>query len=259
MSRKQLPPFDKYEFYQKAVQSPQTDVEFFYKTYKKLRGRAPRSLREDFCGTFLNLCHWVRYKPGLTGMGVDLDGEPLAWGYEHNLIDLKPEQVDRLRIIQGNVLSVHRPQVDLITALNFSYFAFHDRRQLKEYFRECREALKNRGVLMVDCFGGAECQAPITDKTRRRGFLYYWDQASYDPIGNRAKFHIHFKRDGEKIRKRVFTYDWRMWTIPEIREIMTLAGFRKTLVYWEGDDGVFRRAKMGEPCAAWIAYVVGLK
>ncbi len=259
MGRKQKQEFDKYAIYQKAVQSPDVDVRFFNRLYKKLRGKEPRSLREDFCGTFANLCEWVKLGPKHRGMGVDLDPEPIEYGILNNMSALTDDQAKRLKIVVGDVQHVHRPAVDIVTALNFSYFLFHDRKQLREYFRECREALKPNGILMVDCFGGKDCQAPIVDKTRKRGFWYFWEQSSFDPISNRAKFHIHFKRDGEKIRRDVFTYDWRMWTLPEIQEIMLAAGFRKTLVYWEGDDGVFRQAKIGESCDAWIAYVVGLK
>ena len=259
MGRRKSKDFDKYAIYQRAVQSPEVDAKFFFKLFKKLRGREPRALREDFCGTFANLCEWVKLGPRQRGMGVDLDPEPLEYGRFHNMSKLTDDQASRLRIVQGDVQHVHRPQVDVVTALNFSYFLFHDRKQLREYFRECREALKPNGMLLVDCFGGSDCQGPIVDKTRKRKFWYYWEQSSFAPITNRAKFHIHFKRDGERLRRDVFTYDWRMWTLPEIQEIMKAAGFRKTLVYWEGDDGVFRPATTGEPCAAWIAYVIGLK
>ncbi len=65
--------------------------------------------------------------------------------------------------------------------------------------------------------------------------------------------------------EQVFTYDWRMWSIPEIRDIMHEVGFRKTHVYWEGTakdgsgDGNFTRVDHGEACQSWIAYVVGEK
>ena len=67
--------------------------------------------------------------------------------------------------------------------------------------------------------------------------------------------------DGTKLRK-AFTYDWRLWTIPEIRECLADAGFRRSHVYWEGTDhatgegdGTFRRTTVGEACGGWIAYI----
>ena len=75
----------------------------------------------------------------------------------------------------------------------------------------------------------------------------------------------NLKRKGEKKRERVFSYDWRMWTIPELKEIMEDAGFKKVHVYWEGSDedgdgdGEFTRVTQGEECESWVAYVVGEK
>ena len=76
---------------------------------------------------------------------------------------------------------------------------------------------------------------------------------------------IHFElEDGTTIRK-AFSYDWRLWTIPEIRELMVEAGFEETDVYVEGwdededdSDGVFRKRKQFENQSGWVAYVVGV-
>ena len=74
------------------------------------------------------------------------------------------------------------------------------------------------------------------EKTKLDGFTYIWDQAEFEPVTSRIVCHIHFKfPDGSKI-KRAFTYDWRLWTLPEFREILTEAGFAKVRVYWEGTD-----------------------
>ena len=67
-------------------------------------------------------------------------------------------------------------------------------------------------------------------------FTYVWDQHSYDPITGSAvcKIHFHFP-DGSKIRD-AFTYHWRLWTLPELRELLAEAGFARSTVYWEGTD-----------------------
>ena len=50
------------------------------------------------------------------------------------------------------------------------------------------------------------------------------------------KCNIHFKfPDGSKI-KRAFSYTWRLWTAPELRDMLLDAGFRNVTVYWEGED-----------------------
>ena len=97
-------------------------------------------------------------------------------------------------------------------------------------------------------------------------FTYVWDQAKFDPISSHMTCHIHFHfDDGSKMRK-AFSYDWRMWTLPEIRELLEEAGFKKSTVYWEGTDeeeeegnGEFTAAEEGEADPAWIAYIVAEK
>jgi hypothetical protein len=99
-------------------------------------------------------------------------------------------------------------------------------------------------------------------ETRRvkGGFTYIWDQAVFNPIDHHSLNHIHFRfPDGSKMNK-AFTYDWRLWTLPEVRELLSEAGFKNVTIYWEGDgdgdgDGVFRPKKVVDNQAAWIAYV----
>ena len=82
-------------------------------------------------------------------------------------------------------------------------------------------------------------------------------------LNNRARFYIHFKTPGGQKNMRAFSYDWRMWTIPELRDLMIDAGFRDVLVYWEGTaadgsgNGKYHRRKTGDSSQAWIAYIVG--
>src|SRR5262245_17794441 len=73
---------DKYDLYQRSVQSPECDVEFFTRTFKTYYGSIPLILREDFCGAAAVCCEWVRTRKDRQAIGVDLDSEPLGWG-EH--------------------------------------------------------------------------------------------------------------------------------------------------------------------------------
>ena len=46
---------------------------------------------------------------------------------------------------------------------------------------------------------------------------------SPNPITHATTCHIHFKfPDGSKLKK-AFTYEWRLWTAPEIRELLLVA------------------------------------
>ena len=42
---------DLLELYENSVMAPEDDCAFFDELYRKLRGRKPEVLREDFCGT----------------------------------------------------------------------------------------------------------------------------------------------------------------------------------------------------------------
>lgn len=258
--------FDKYDLYTKAVQSPETDVEFVESTYSELRaGKKPESLREDFCGTFALSCEWIKMKKQHKAFGVDLDPEPMSYGKLNHFQNLTNEQRQRLNLIEGDVLEIELPKVDVAMAVNFSYFLFKKRELLKKYFKRVHDSLKEKGIFIIDVFGGSQCHDEIEDKIVHKGFTYYWDQTGFDPVTNEGVFHIHFKLGHGKKIERVFTYDWRLWTIPELRDILEEVGFSKTHVYWEGTNskgggnGVFTRTEKGEPCLSWIAYIVSEK
>lgn len=256
--------FDKYELYSKAVQSAENDVVFIRNTYKELKKKAPRIFREDFCGTFALSTEWIKLDPKHQAIGVDLDPEPIAYGKANYLSKLRPEQQKRMKVIEGNVMDPSLEKADIIAAMNFSYFCFKQRWMLKNYFANAFKTLSKDGIFLVDVFGGSQCYDAIEDRMKHKDFTYYWDQTNFDPVTNEAVFHIHFRVGGKKI-EQVFTYDWRLWSISEIREIMHEVGFAKSHVYWEGTakdgsgDGNFTRVDHGESCESWIAYVVAEK
>jgi SAM-dependent methyltransferase len=255
---------DRHWLYEQAVQCPEADVQFFDRVFRKRHQRVPTSLREDFCGTAALCAEWVRTRPENTAIGIDLDPSTLEWGRVHNVEPLG-SRARRVQLIEADVLSVRRPQVDLIAAMNFSYFTFKTRDLLRDYFRRSRSVLADGGALFLDIFGGWEGQALVQEEKEFDGFNYYWDQHSFDPISNETIFYIHFVLDDGKELQRAFKYDWRMWSIPEVRELLAEAGFESSKVYWEGTDsdgdgnGVFRVAKHAESCPGWIAYIVAWK
>jgi hypothetical protein len=257
--------FDKYRAYSEAVQSPSLDARFLQRVYSEIRGQKPVVLREDFCGTFTVCCEWVKIDSAKEAVGVDLNPAPLAYGKKHYLDGLEGHARKRIRLYKNDVLSQHTSRADIICALNFSYFVFHSRERLLRYFTLSKKRLRSNGLCIVDVFGGAECAGPSTEVRRLPGMKYEFEQEDFDPITYRSKFHIHFAPAGQRVRRRVFTYDWRMWTIPELRDVMKEAGFRDIIVYWEGTgrdgrgSGRFYRRERGESCSIWIAYVVGVK
>jgi len=254
---------DKYVLYQQSVQVPESDVRFMRRVYKKTWGRRPHTLREDFCGTAALCCAWVADHPENLAWGVDLDPEPLAWGREHNLAALAKKQAGRVKLIEGDVRDVSHEKVDLTVAFNFSYYLFKEREELLRYFRHVRTTLQAEGLFVMDVFGGWEAHQVMQEETDHGDFVYCWDQADYDPIAMELRCHIHFEfPDGSRMKK-AFTYDWRLWSIREIRELLEEAGFSKSEVYWEGTDtdtwegnGIYTLCKRAEDDPAFVAYLV---
>lgn len=255
---------DKFVLYQMAVQAPETDTAFMARHFEKHVGRPARSFREDFCGTAGLSCHWVRRHEDNTAIGVDLDGPTLAWGKAHNVASLlDDESRQRLTLLQADVLDVRRPKVDLLCALNFSYYIFKTRELMLRYFRNCRSSLRDDGMLFLDLWGGSDTQTEMRDRRRiGRGATYIWDQFKFEPLSYDSICKIHFEFDDGTKLKNAFVYDWRMWTAPELRELITEAGFKKYHFLWEGTtkqgagNGVYRKVEKGDADRSWIAYLI---
>lgn len=262
--------------YTAAVQSVETDLDFMQRVYRKERGgQRFRRLREDFCGTAALACEWVRRNPKNWAWGVDLDRATLDWGQTHYVPRLG-RAARRLRFLCSDVLEVREPKVDVVVAQNFSYSVFKQREQLQQYFRRVRRSLLPGGMFFLDAFGGTESIIAISetrriavstalDGSRVSAFTYVWEQARFNPIDHHIVCHIHFKLGGGIKLNRAFTYDWRLWTLPELRELLLDSGFEAAEVYVEGwdekeedTDGIYRRRTRFENDAGWVAYVIGL-
>ena len=220
---------DIHELYEEAVQSPEDDIIFFRLTFLELRGRHPLVMKEDFCGTSLICCEWVELSPEHKAVGVDLDKDTLQWGATHNIKKLAPEAAQRVMLINDDVLNVRDPKVDFICALNYSFFVFKTRALMRQYFEAAYASLVDDGIFFAELFGGSETMCVQKDEPREfDSFTYEWEQAAFNPATHDMTCHINFYfPDGSKIAP-AFTYDWRFWTPPEIKELMLEAGFRET-------------------------------
>ena len=254
--------FDKYFYYKQSVQSPEEDIRFFKKIYTRLFKRAPKIFREDFCGTFYVGYHWIKAHPQNQAIVIDSDKKPIEYGKKHHLSKLTPSQQSRLKILNKNVLDKGLPKAEIISVNNFSYFVFKQRATLLKYFKNIKKSLLEQGVFIIDIVGGPDCEGSSKEKVEHKGFNYYWEQKNFNPINNTALFYIHFKRKGEKKREKAFIYHWRLWSLPELKDILEEAGFSKVDVYWEQSDkkgegtGVFKKSLKGSICDTWIAYIV---
>ena len=261
-------PNDPHVLYQRAVQCPESEIDFVDATFRRIRGRRAMRLREDFCGTAFTSCEWILRRKSNTAVGLDVHAATLRWAERYNLAALIEEQRARVSLLKRNVLhpGPGTGAMDVVLAMNFSWWVFKERRVLLDYFKSVRGSLVSDGVFFMDIYGGWESIKELREKRRiggrRRGFTYIWDQDMVDPVNNHTLCHIDFKLANGRLIRRAFTYDWRIWTIPETRELLEEAGFKRVTVYWEGDDGkgggngVFKPAKVGECCHTFIAYIV---
>ena len=262
---------DKHILYEQSVQSVDSNLEFMTQTFREYTGRELQSLTEDFCGTACLSCAWVESGDERVALGIDLDPEPLAWCRENHIPSLSAPE--RLTLVEGNVLDAREQKVDLIAAFNFSYFIFYDRDSLRRYFEVARTGLKEDGMLMLDVFGGTttfdvaleeQYVEPFKryDGVKYGGYFYQWEQAEFNVITNRIKCHIHFGFEDDSSMKEAFTYEWRMWTVPEITEVLREAGFETTDVFihgWDEDgdaDDDFQKREVYDNEAGWIGFIV---
>jgi SAM-dependent methyltransferase len=267
---------DRHALYEAAVQSVDYDLDHVERLFRRLRKRPARMLREDFCGTAGLACGWVQRDPGNVAYGVDLDPEPLGWARAHRLAHMNAGK-DRVTLVQGDVLHARVPKVDVTMAYNFSYWVFHTRPALLAYFRAAHEGLKRDGLLMLEMFGGTEAMIELVESRRIAGrsgpdgvplpaFRYVWEQERFDPVTHGLRCAIHFRLAGGREIRHAFRYDWRLWTLPEVRELLLEAGFKDALVYTQGWDdaageldGIYRRRTSFTNQESWLAIVVGVK
>lgn len=255
---------DRFTLYEAAVQDPARMVRFV----RAVHGGEPQVLREDFCGPG-GLCRaWVRLVNRGKAIAVDFDQEPLSRA-----------RAAGVSLVCANVLDANQ-RADVIAALNFPIGYWHTRAALVKYFVLSRARLKRGGVLLCDMFGGSGAFAVRTQRVRvplpptsgtRGEFLYVWRQIENDPRSGRVRCAIDFCIGEKDWIRNAFTYDWRLWSLPELREAMTEAGFSSVEFHdtmgdaVDQDGNLYVRAMDDRDAAAmlaqrdWVVYAIGRK
>lgn len=233
---------DRDDCYELCVQSPRDLVPFL----RAVHGNCPVTLREDFCGTAALSRHW----PGRS-VAIDSDAAVITEAQRRGAgpnVELRCADC---------ITAVDADPADIIFVGNFSIGYIHDRRTLLNYLASSRSRLRSGGIFVCDTYGGASVfKAGSVERshTARDGTTvkYLWRQDHADPLTNRVRTSLHFRviREGEVIADHpdAFTYDWRLWSIAELREAMAEAGFAATEVYARIDlaqDG--RPHAVGDP------------
>ncbi|KAJ8499209.1 hypothetical protein OPV22_009761 [Ensete ventricosum] len=268
----------KFHLYQLSVQSPKGDISYMQKFFLMyVGGRSPLHLQEDFCGTALLSCEWLRSDPRRTAIGVDLDLEALNWCLENNLNKVGGDGCSRFSLLHGNVLRPQEaclvkhqvedlvkdvalcdkngaseavttnerddsevqgcftyasmkfdalPNRDIVCAFNYSCCCLQKRKDLVLYFKHAFNALsKKGGIFVMDLYGGVSSECKLRLRRRFSNFTYVWEQAEFDIINRRTKISLHFHLGKRRIIRHAFSYDWRLWSLPEIKDCLEEAGF----------------------------------
>ncbi|CBI28342.3 unnamed protein product, partial [Vitis vinifera] len=301
----------KFLLYQQSVQSPKGDISYLQKFFLMyVGGRVPLHLQEDFCGTALLSTEWLRSDPRRTAVGLDLDVEALDWCMENNVNKIGADGYSRLSLFHGNVLQplesklvksqlsdiirnftledsiadsgtiIKRnfglPARDIVCAFNYSCCCLHKRGELVLYFKHVLDVLsKKGGIFVMDLYGGTSSECKLRLQRRFPNFTYYWEQAEFDIIQRKTRIslHFHLQKQQRKLR-HAFSYSWRLWSLPEIKDCLEEAGFhsvhfwirqmpdteenRSTEGFGIGQDVKYEEVASFQQQDAWNAYIVGV-
>lgn len=258
IAKRSAPLRDKHDLYELAAQSPARLAAF-------LRGLHPRRrggliLGEDFCGSGAIARAWAAFGSGFAAVGVDKDASALRALASRCEGDVR----SRITLRKADVLRARNP-ADVIAALNFPLGYFWEREGLLAYLAHARARLRAKGVFVADTYGGRDAfSIGRYSRALPGGVRYEWEQRRADPATARVFNAMHF-REGGRWRRDVFTYHWRLWSIPELRDAMTEVGFRSVEIHEApGDaaaaDGLVLSTPLapGEPIEEnYVVYVVG--
>ncbi|GLT63859.1 hypothetical protein SLA2020_363910 [Shorea laevis] len=168
------------------------------------------------------------------------------------------------------------PARDIVCAFNYSCCCLHKRAELVQYFKHVLDVLsKKGGIFVMDLYGGTSSECKLRLQRRFPNFTYVWEQAEFDIVQRmtRISLHFHLQKQQKKLR-HAFSYSWRLWSLPEIRDCLEEAGF-KSVHFWirkmpDSDEmrntqgfGAARDLKYEEVKSfqqedSWNAYIVGV-
>lgn len=165
---------------------------------------------------------------------------------------------------------------DIVCAFNYSCCCLHKRAEIVLYFKHVLGVLsKKGGIFVMDLYGGTSSESKLRLQRRFPNFTYIWEQAEFDIIGRKTRIslHFHLQKQQRKLR-HAFSYSWRLWSLPEIKDCLEEAGFqsvhfwirqmpdteanRRTEGFGAGRDIKYEEVKTFEQEDAWNAYIVAV-
>jgi len=216
---------DIHDLYELCVQSTDALVPLI----RAIHAANPEILGEDFSGTAALSHAWVGLSDAHRAVCADLDRSALTKHGEHPRIEKRA----------ADVRTIDAP-CDALFVGNFSIGYFHTRAELVAYLTHARTRLTDGGVFLCDTYGGdtsftlggVHRPTPMGDGRLCR---YTWEQRRADPLTGMVTDVIHFRVEDAGVITHefddAFVYEWRLWSVPELRDAMRDAGFATTEVY----------------------------
>ncbi|CAM8897959.1 unnamed protein product [Rhodiola kirilowii] len=144
-----------------------------------------------------------------------------------------------------------------------------------EWCLENNHCPKGGGIFVMDLYGGTSSECGLKLQRKFPNFTYIWEQEEFDIVQRKTRIslHFHLKKQQKKIR-HAFSYSWRLWSLPEIKDCMEEAGFQ-SVHFWMrqmpdtenskitegfgvGRDLKYEEVTKFEQQDAWNAYIVGV-
>jgi len=233
-----IDPLHKLSLYQQSVQHPLAEAFFLCRVYEEYNpDKQANTLREDFCGSAAISLGWIMADPDRKAIAVDHDVPTIAFAKEQ-IEEQLGRSSNNITLICDDVRQPLNkiPPADIIASMNFSTLIFHNRQTLLAYFQQTRRNLDKGGVFVMDLLGGPGAMQVITQNremqlTDGTPYTYHWQQRSFDALTHRIDCRIHFTLANGEQKRDAFIYDWRLWSIPELLELLTEAGFKQPKVW----------------------------
>lgn len=163
---------------------------------------------------------------------------------------------------------------DIVCAFNYSCCCLHSRPDLVLYFKHVFNALSGRGgIFAMDLYGGASSESHLKLRRHFHDFTYVWEQEAFDVINRMTKISLHFQLKNNRVIRHAFTYHWRLWSLPEVRDCLKEAGFGSIHVWirnmpsleerednedsWD-NDSKYEETTVFYQQSAWNAYIVAV-
>ena len=246
----------RHALYERAVQSPERDVDVLSKLFRARVGRDAITLREDFAGTARLAIAWVGSDDEREAVAIDLDRGALARARRLAREALDEDERERLSLVHGDVRAPSERTFDLVIAPNFSWAIFHSEEDLRRYFEGARGALEEDGMLALELFGGADLRRTLRHRHAHEGFTYVWEHRAYDPAREVLDARIHFELPDGTVMENAFRYSFRLWPLETLRGLLAASGFDRVALAIEDGRGALRTAAREPRRASWNGYVI---